>query len=184
MSSAQADLRSNARVRPILAVAAVLSLVLWFIEIDRAFDLPAHPLLLHVPLVFVPILGLAAIAVALTDRHAIPVTAFAILTLACTLLTAGAGEAFLERLQRELPRLAENPTMRDHADAGDLLRFTVFALTFTLVGVLFAARNALRIVLRMLAVLLALIAIFYTFRTGHLGAKLAWGEDRPARIQQ
>ena len=29
----------------------------------------------------------------------------------------------------------------------------------------------------MLLVLLALTAIFYTVRTGHLGAKLAWGED-------
>ena len=30
--------------------------------------------------------------------------------------------------------------------------------------------------LRVLLVLLALAAIFYTIRTGHLGAKLAWGD--------
>ena len=40
--------------------------------------------------------------------------------------------------------------MQDHADAGDLLRFTVFALTFVLVGLLFAKPPALRIVLRVL----------------------------------
>ena len=34
--------------------------------------------------------------------------------------------------------------MQDHADAGDLLRFTVFALTFALVGLLFAKPPALR----------------------------------------
>ena len=45
----------------------------WFIEIERAFDLPAHPLLIHVPLVFIPLLGLAAIAVVATDRYATPV---------------------------------------------------------------------------------------------------------------
>ena len=33
--------------RPIIAVAAVFSLGFWFIEIDRAFGLPAHPLLIH-----------------------------------------------------------------------------------------------------------------------------------------
>ena len=175
MSSTPAEVRSNAR--PIIAVAAVLALVFWFIEIDRAFDLPAHPLLIHVPLVLIPLLGLAAIAVGATDRHTTPVTVFAVVTLAFTLLAAGAGEAFLERLTSEDPALADNPTMQDHADAGDLLRFTVFALTFVHVGLLFAKPNALRIVLRVLLVLLALTAIFYTVRTGHLGAKLAWGED-------
>jgi hypothetical protein len=175
MSSATAEARSSAR--PIIAVAAVLALVFWFIEIDRAFDLPAHPLLIHVPLVFIPLLGLAAIAVAVTDRHATAVTVFAVVTLSSTLLAAGAGEAFLERLTSEDPALADSATMQDHADAGDLLRFAVFALTFALVGLLFAKPPALRIVLRVLVVLIALVAIFYTFRTGHLGAQLAWGPN-------
>ena len=170
MSSA--EVRSNAH--PIIAAAAVLSLVFWFIEIDRAFDLPAHPLLIHVPLVFIPLLGLAAIAVAATDRYATPVAIFAVVTLSFTLLAAGAGEAFLESRDAQL---RADPTMQDHADAGDLLRFTVFALTFALVGLLFAKPPAVRTVLRVLIVLLALVAIFYTFRTGHLGAELAWGPD-------
>jgi hypothetical protein len=175
MSSASAEVRSNAR--PIIAAAAVLALVFWFIEIDRAFDLPAHPLLIHVPLVFIPLLGPAAIAVAATDRHATPVTVFAVITLAFTLLAAGAGEAFLERLTSEDPQLADSARMQDHADAGDLLRFTVFALTFVLVGLLFAKPPALRVALRVLVVLIALVAIFYTIRTGHLGAQLAWGPE-------
>ena len=41
--------------------------------------------------------------------------------------------------------------MQDHADAGDLLRFTVFALTFVLVGLLFAKPPTLRLVLRVRA---------------------------------
>ena len=53
---------------PIVAVAAVVSLALWPIEIHRAFGLPAHPLLIHVPVVFIPILGLAVMAVAFTFR--------------------------------------------------------------------------------------------------------------------
>ena len=170
------------RTHPIIAVAAVLALAFWFIEIERAFGLPAHPLLIHVPLVFIPLLALAAIAVAATDRHAPPVTIFAVVTLAFTLLAAGAGEAFLERLSSEDPAFADNATMQDHADAGDLLRFTVFGLTFLLVGLLFAKPNAVRTALRAALVLLALTAIFYTVRTGHLGAKLAWGEEtRQAR---
>ena len=166
------------RTPPIIAGAAVFALVFWFIEIERAFDLPAHPLLIHVPLVFIPLLGLAAIAVAATDRYATPVAIFAVVTLAFTLLAAGAGEAFLESRDAEL---RADPTMQDHADAGDLLRFTVFALTFVLVGLLFAKPPTLRLVLRVVLGLLALVAIFYTLRTGHLGAELAWGPDSPER---
>jgi len=42
----------------IVAVAAVVTLALWPVQIHRAFELPAHPLIIHVPVIFVPILGL------------------------------------------------------------------------------------------------------------------------------
>jgi uncharacterized membrane protein len=161
------------RTQPIIAVAAVLSLAFWFVEIERAFGLPAHPLLIHVPLVFIPILGLAVLAVAATDRWQVPVAAYSVLTLAATLLAAGAGEAFLETRDQEL---RSDPTMQDHADAGDLLRFTVFAITVALVALLFTKPNAARLALRVLLGLLALVAIFYVFRVGHLGAEVAWGD--------
>src|SRR5918997_43041 len=98
------------RTQPIIAVAAVLSLAFWFIELERAFGLPAHPLLVHVPLVFIPVLGLAALAVAATGRWEVPVAGFSVLTLAATLLAACAGEAFLETRDAEL---LANPTMQD-----------------------------------------------------------------------
>ncbi len=48
-------------LRPLVVVAAVLSLVLWPVQISSAFGLPAHPLILHVPVVFVPMLGIAVL---------------------------------------------------------------------------------------------------------------------------
>ena len=74
---------------------------------------------------------------------------FAVVTLAFTLLAAGRARRS-GGARAEIPALADDPTMQDHADAGDLLRFTVFALTFVLVGLLFAKPHALRIVLRVL----------------------------------
>ena len=175
--AAPATLALNDRHRshPIIAAAAVLSPVLWFIEIERAFDLPAYPLLIDVPLVFIPLLGLAAIAVAATDRYATPVAIFAVVTLSFTLLAAGAGEAFLESCDAQL---RADPTMQDHADAGDRLRFTVSALMFALVGLPSAKLPAPRLVPRVLIVLLALVALLYTIRTGHLGAELGGGLTR------
>lgn len=161
------------RTQPIIAVAAVLSLGFWFVEIERAFGLPAHPLLVHVPLVFIPILGLAVLAVAVSGRWEVPVAAFSVLTLAATLLAAGAGEAFLETRDAEL---RADPTMRDHADAGDLLRFTVFGITFALAALLFTRPKAARTALRVLLGLLALVALFYVVRVGHLGSEMAWGD--------
>jgi hypothetical protein len=172
------------RLEPIVAIAAVVCLALWPVEIHTAFGLPAHPLILHVPVVFVPLLGLAAIALAiwpkLQDRFLLPVAVFSVVTMAATLLAAGAGEAFREDRERTLPRaMADNPTLQDHADAGSTVRLTVVLLTFVLVAMLFARRwpPAVRIVLRVLTVLLAATAIFFVIRTGHLGSKLAWGPE-------
>ena len=67
--------------------------------------------------------------------------------------------------------------LTDHADAGSALRLAIVALTFVLVVALFTKPNVLQIVLRVLAVILALTSVFFVIRTGHLGAKLAWGRE-------
>lgn len=165
---------------PIVAVAALLSLALWPIQIHRAFGLPAHPLIIHVPVIFIPILGLTVLAVMFNfrwfERHGTLVAAFSVVSLAATLLAVGAGEAFKEDRERFFPM--NDPTLHDHADAGITVRLVMLILTAILVGLLFARRlpNAARIALRVLAVLFALGAIVMVVRTGHLGAKLAWGE--------
>jgi Predicted membrane protein (DUF2231) len=167
----------------IVAVAAVVSLALWPIEIHRAFGLPAHPLIIHVPVVFIPILGLAVLAVAFNtrwfERYGVLVAAFSVVANAATLLAVGAGEAFREDLEARAPgRVIDDPTLHDHADAGITVRLAMVILTALLVGLLFARRlpKAATIALRVLAVLFALTAIVMVIRTGHLGAKMAWGE--------
>src|SRR4051794_34328968 len=176
-------------VEPIVAVVAVLALALWPVEIHRAFGLPAHPLILHVPVIFVPLLGLAAIGYAIWPRarYALPLAIFSVVTMAATLLTVGAGEAFQEDRARNLPSGGIDPTLQDHMDAGRALRVTMILLTATLVAALFARRwpSPARVTLRVLTVLLAATAVFFVIRTGHLGAKLAWGREAggpPARL--
>lgn len=192
---ASASVPSRATARPpwntIVAVAAVLSLVLWPVEIGTAFGLPAHPLLIHLPVVFVPVLALATLAVAFNPRwfarYGVLVAAFSVITLAATLLAVGAGEALLEQRQGFG---GADPTLQDHEDAGGILRLTLILLTTTLVGLLFARRlpGAAALALRVLATLLALVAIVFVVRTGHLGAKLVWergggGGNPPAGFQ-
>src|ERR1700712_2368698 len=81
-----------------LGVIALLCLALIPLKIDRAFGLPAHPLLLHIPVVLVPILALslllAAIRPAFFQRCALAIGALRVISMAATILTVGAGEAF------------------------------------------------------------------------------------------
>src|SRR3954465_15844868 len=122
MASAPASARATSRPpwETIVAVAAVVSLALWPVRIERAFGLPAHPLIIHVPVIFVPILGLAAIALAiwpnLQERWGLPVAIFSVVTMAATLLAVGAGEAFREDREASLPQaMVNNQTLHDHA---------------------------------------------------------------------
>ena len=64
MATSTVDARAAGRSpwETIVAVAALVSLALWPIEINRAFGLPAHPLIIHVPVVFIPILGVVVLA--------------------------------------------------------------------------------------------------------------------------
>jgi uncharacterized membrane protein len=161
-------------LRPVVAVVAVLSLALWPVQISTAFGLPAHPLILHVPVVLVPILGLAAlVAVAKPQWFGVPLAAFAVVTLAATLLTVGAGEAFLETQ----PRLQDDPTMKDHEGAGQTVRFCMVLLTAGLLGLLWVKKGAGNVALRVAVVLFAVCAVGFTIRAGHLGAKLVWDEE-------
>lgn len=161
-------------LRPVVIVAAVLSLALWPVQISSAFGLPAHPLILHVPVVLVPILGIAVlVALAKPQWIGVPLAAFAVFTLAATLLTVGAGEAFLETK----PRLQGNPTMKDHEGAGETVRFCMVFLTAALAALLYVKQRAVATTVKVLAVLFALSAVGFTIRAGHLGAKLVWDEE-------
>jgi uncharacterized membrane protein len=160
----------------VIAAAAVLSLALWPVQIHRAFGLPAHPLIIHVPVVFIPILGVAVIATAFwpqrLERYTPVLAAFAVIANAATLLAVGAGEAF--RADRRA--LGPSATLDQHAEAGEFLRWLVLIVTALLVAALFT--RARRIVLAVAAIT-ATAAVFWVIRTGHLGAKLAWGERGP-----
>jgi hypothetical protein len=181
-----------------LAVLGLLCLALIPLEIHRAFGLPAHPLLLHVPVILVPVLGLLLLASAgrpaFFERHALAIGAFNVVTLASTILTAGAGDAFRE--DRGGVRGPEAAQLSEHAESGETLRLVMIGVTaIVLLAVLLsqsregtrlarltglARSSAVRSGLRVLFALGAVAATFFVIRTGHLGAKLTWGEGERA----
>src|SRR4051794_18291721 len=110
-----------------LAVLGLLSLALIPLEIHQAFGLPAHPLLLHIPVILVPVLGLLLLASArwpaFFERYALAIGALTVVTLASTILTAGAGEAFRE--DRGGGGGPEAAQLSEHAESGETLRLVM-----------------------------------------------------------
>ena len=130
------------------------------------------------PVIFIPLLGLAALALAIwpRERFLLPVAAFSVVTLAATLLAVGAGEAFKEDREREMPGGADQPDAAGPRGRGPRAAAHDDPADVTLVGSCSPSPPAAAaIVLRVLIVLLAATAVFFVIRTGHLGAKLAWG---------
>jgi hypothetical protein len=81
---------SPARSRPspvlVLGVLGVLTFALIPIKINTIYSgLPAHPLFLHVPVILIPVVGLAALGLAARPawwtRHGVWVTAVAVVAL-------------------------------------------------------------------------------------------------------
>jgi hypothetical protein len=199
MASHPASLPRSRAARPpwerIVAIAAVVCLALWPLGIHRAFGLPAHPLLLHVPVIFVPILTLVALAAAIRPRLLAGrwtlLAGFSVVTMAATLLTVAAGFAFerdrVKGLPAQLARVMDQ-RIESHQQSGQTVRFTVIVLTAALVAAMLAQHRpdsgigrllgsgAGFVALRLVIAVFAVAALFFVIRTGHLGAKLVWNQ--------
>lgn len=175
----------------------LLCLALAGVEVGQFAGLPAHPLLLHVPVVLIPILSAATIAaMARPDwrrRYGPALGLLALVALAFTILTAGAGEAFRE----SRPEFA-SAALNEHAELGDQLKAVMVLFAGALVALLAAdglrgsgrlarlaaqlRRPRIEVLARAGIALLAAVALVWVVRTGHEGAEVAW--KQPATLQQ
>jgi hypothetical protein len=182
------------RAEPILLGVAVLSLVTILIKVNTiSTDLPAHPLFVHVPVVFIPLSVLGALAVTarpqLFDRYGILLCVCSIIGMSSIFLAENAGGALRTDLHLNGPG---DVILNQHVSAANLLAilfagFTLFMLlNFSahrigggmLTGVAALdgafASSGVRLALKAVLVVLALVCAYYVYRVGDLGAKAAW----------
>jgi len=145
---------------------------------ESIFDLPAHPLMVHFPVVAIPLLAL--IAILLVARPSMRSSwrwfaiALGVVTAVATVLAASSGEALVEVLDNE-------EFVETHESLGETLRIFVIGLAASLSALLLlardeaSARRRLGAGLGAITILFALLSIVWTIRTGHEGAKLTWG---------
>ena len=160
-----------------LAVLAALSLLLNFVKITTIYEgLPAHPLFLHVPVILIPTVTIAALVFAVkTDwfgRWGVALATVTVIALASLGLTEGAGEALKNALG------IGGGIISQHIHAAHILRWLFIGFTALLLATLYAHRSAAphaaRAGLRVVLVLVSLATLYYVWRTGDLGAKAVW----------
>jgi len=145
-------------------------------ELDKVFGLPAHPLLVHMPIILIPMLTLWVIALAIKpqwrDRLAMHTAAVGVFVMLATIAAAGAGEKFQLRV-------GDTKLVQDHADLGNQTKVIMIVFALILVGLAVAVRRSLTQFVKPLVILAAvagLVTTVWVVRTGHAGAKAVWQE--------
>ena len=140
--------------------------------------LPAHPLLVHVPVVAIPTMAIFAITLAIRptfrQRYGVALIAFGLFTTIMTFLAAASGASLAEDV-------AKVDLIAEHRGHGETLRLIVLGLWLTtVVRVVQSRRDGDRkdpaaFVVGLGVVVLAVLSVIWAVRTGHSGADSVWG---------
>ncbi|MFN8015025.1 MAG: DUF2231 domain-containing protein [Acidimicrobiia bacterium] len=148
--------------------------------------IPAHPLLVHIPVVLVPLVLITVLIASLKPSwhktFAIPTAALSVVVFIGSYFAKESGE-HLEELLDEKESLLEK-----HINYGD--KFMLIALVLLLVVVIWSLygkyfkssaqkifnSNVIRIIVCVVAVLYLAFASYFVYLTGHSGAKSVWNE--------
>ncbi len=153
---------------------------------DRLFGIPAHPLLVHVPVVLLPLCVVIALMMVtrprLVDQWGYPAIGLSVVAAIGTILAAETGEG-LERILNE-----KSPALENHAKWGDITKivavvFVVFLIAFVLITKRrssttetngSASMKGIAVALTVAMALSGIGTVFAVVKTGHSGATQAW----------
>jgi uncharacterized membrane protein len=145
--------------------------------LDTIGGLPAHPLLVHAPLVLIPLVSVSAVAMVASARFSRRFGAAVAVLSALAVVSAAAaklsGEAWSETVGFPQP----------HAELADPLPVIVLlqALLVTVLWLLDRGRPTNRArplpvwLLSALVLVISVVAVYWTIRVGHSGAEAVWG---------
>jgi uncharacterized protein YjeT (DUF2065 family) len=161
--------------------------------LEEFMGVPAHPLIVHIPVVFIPLLALLAVVYALVPMvRSHTRWVLGLLAIAApigALLAKLSGDALSDRMQeRNLITPDFLPRIEEHGDLGNMTLYATIALAVVTLALVYfvgprvaatAAGGAdssrmLSLVLAGLAVVAAGVSLYYVVRTGDTGAKNVW----------
>ncbi|GAA3107370.1 hypothetical protein JOF29_001698 [Kribbella aluminosa] len=162
---------------------------------ERFGDLPLHVLVIHLAVVVLPVSALTAIAFAAVPKWRWflrwPALVFGVGALVCAFVAKKSGDAFVAALP-QLRQLVEL-----HRSRGNLLLWLVLAFA-VLVAAAFLLLSGprvptggtgarainsrpLELVVTAAVVVMAVVVIYQTIRTGDAGARAVWGGSLPKK---
>jgi len=162
------------------------------LALDSLFGLPAHPFLVHIPVVLIPLGALGAVLMLWPRlRQMIGWWVCAILVVAgvATQLAISSGQSLEEYVR-------ESQLVRDHARIGENIRPWLLLMLLALLGVMLIDRairrrdeqpsdrdllRIARISLSVLSIVFAGVSVYWVYRIGHSGSKAVW-HDTQVRI--
>ncbi|HMN97845.1 MAG TPA: hypothetical protein PKD59_00360 [Miltoncostaeaceae bacterium] len=155
---------------------------------DTIAGIPAHPLIVHIPVVFIPLTLVIAIAAVAWRSRRRELSLVALGAALVGMLGAQLATMSGESLQEQIPG---SPVIRDHAELGEGAR--TLAIIVFLAAAAFAAREfrdrfprraagvaraagrpAAAVALSVVLLATSAAATAWTVRAGHMGAKAAW----------
>ncbi len=159
---------------------------------DKLFDLPAHPLLIHAPIVLLPIAAIFTVAVAIKpawrDRSGWWLLGGLFVTLILLFGAKESGEALIEAYDRANGEgavdISKHESLAETTFIMTLIWFVVFGALTVVERVERLRTSALqpiannvaaRQALAAIAAALGVLATIWLIRTGHEGSKSVWG---------
>ncbi|HEY3557063.1 MAG TPA: DUF2231 domain-containing protein [Kribbella sp.] len=157
---------------------------------ERFGDLPLHVLVIHLAVVVLPVSALTAIAYAAVPKWRWflrwPALVLGVGALVCAFVAKKSGDAFVAAI----PQLQQ--LVQVHRSRGNLLLW--FALAFAILvvaaflllgaptrGTGTSSRRPLELVVSAAVVVMAVVMIYQTVRTGDAGARAVWGGTLPKK---
>jgi Predicted membrane protein (DUF2231) len=152
---------------------------------STVFGIPAHPLFMHAAVVFVPLLALFAVLYALIPRWRAKIgwatAILAVIAPLSALITKLSGDKFITY---RFPQGAPSNVLA-HRHFGTMLLWFTLGLGIATALLLFVHRWSrqelrpawLRVGSQLLAIVLAVLAVYYVVRAGDSGAAAVWGRS-------
>ena len=159
---------------------------------DKLFDLPAHPLLIHAPIVLLPIAAIVTLVAAIKPdwraRASWWILGGLFVTLVLLFTAKESGEALIDAYDRANGEGSVDIEQHESLAEATFVITLIWTVMFAALTVLervdrvrtgalapVATNTAVRQGLSIIAAALGLLATVWLIRTGHEGAKSVWG---------
>jgi hypothetical protein len=155
------------------------------LALDSLFGLPAHPFLVHIPVVLIPLGALGALLMLSSKLRPMIgwwVCGIVVVAGIATQLAISSGQSLEEYVK-------ETELVRDHTRIGENIRPWLLLMFLALVGLMLVDRairrrgepvartDALqiaRVALSVVSIVFAGISVYWVYRIGHSGSKAVW----------